>query len=793
MRVFSTAEPPRATPGALCNRGGVGGTGAAANGLGGAMAGLTRGSLAYPWATLLGVALATALLGAGALRLQTDVGYRSLLGAGHPAVSQLDAFLEHFDSGLPLLAVYDCGETTACQSALDPEALRMAAAVAAALRGNPALRRVDTPATTPLRVPGDDAPRARTLVEDGAPAPDLAWLADRVLHDSLWPRWLVSETGTVGAIALEVTSSRGEDSVAAYAALEAALAAHEAAGYRFHRVGGPVEFVVAGRELEADVARLVPFMIALIALVLLAVFRSPALTAAALASVGAAALWAFGLLGWLGWSQNTVSQALPPLLLVIGICDVIHVLARYASEAADHPQRPAPALLVDVARDTGPACVATSITTAAGFLSFSASGLESFVRFGVVAAFGVLVALGLTFTLLPVLVVRARPDGVRARRASQAWDRVLRRATALSETRWRAILALALVAALPFGIGFARLRVDASFEDLYGEDSPVVRWARTVGDTLRRPDSLEVELVAPEAAPPAQPETLAVVERTAASLAGIEGLGPARSIVDLLALGHQLANEDEPFWRRLPGREADVREILDQVAADDRRAVTSWVDLDARRFRISLEAEKPPQEEMRRIFREVDAVLAGLPAGWSHRQSGPLEVVHRMVEEIQRTQLESFGLAAAVIFALVAAFLRSLRWALLALVPTVLPVVATLGAMGLAGASLDVGSAMVAAIVLGIAVDDAIHLLARYRVGLGRGLPPSRAMSRAVHHVGRAVVTTSLALMLGFFTLTASSWKTIASFGALSAIAILGALAATLLVLPALVRATARH
>jgi predicted RND superfamily exporter protein len=110
----------------------------------------------------------------------------------------------------------------------------------------------------------------------------------------------------------------------------------------------------------------------------------------------------------------------------------------------------------------------------------------------------------------------------------------------------------------------------------------------------------------------------------------------------------------------------------------------------------------------------------------------------------------------------------------------------TLGTMGLAGASLDVGSAMVAAVVIGIAVDDAIHLLVQYRRHRAAGAGSRLAICGAVLHMGRAVVSTSIALALGFFSLGFSSWKTISNFGALSGLAILAALLSVLVVLPAL-------
>jgi predicted RND superfamily exporter protein len=157
-----------------------------------------------------------------------------------------------------------------------------------------------------------------------------------------------------------------------------------------------------------------------------------------------------------------------------------------------------------------------------------------------------------------------------------------------------------------------------------------------------------------------------------------------------------------------------------------------------------------------------------------------------MVEAIRDTQLASFAGAAVTVLLMLAVFLRSLRWALLAIVPTVLPVIVTLGVMGLTDVPLDVGSAMVAAVVLGVAVDDAIHMLDRLQRLRRAGVPHERAVHDAVLHVGRALATTSFALALGFAALALSPWQSVASFGLLSAVAILGALVADLVVLPAL-------
>jgi predicted RND superfamily exporter protein len=107
--------------------------------------------------------------------------------------------------------------------------------------------------------------------------------------------------------------------------------------------------------------------------------------------------------------------------------------------------------------------------------------------------------------------------------------------------------------------------------------------------------------------------------------------------------------------------------------------------------------------------------------------------------------------------------------------------------MGWLGFSLDIGRTMIAAILIGIGVDDAIHVLSQYKIRRDTGEGPTAAITHALHHTGRAVVTTSIALSLGFLTLMASAWQTISSFGFFVALAIMGALASTMFVLPALI------
>jgi len=775
---------------------------------------LTRAALRAP---RLAVGLVLALtfgLGAGALRLRTDAGFRAYVGADHPAVREFDAFLARFGGGLPIAAVWSCAEARVCKSVFDAPALEMAYSVALAMQTTPGVRAVASPATSPLLVPTPDGFDVRTLVEDGRPVADRERLRERAKIDPLWVGSLISADADVGALVIELASSESAASVAVLRALQESLAPWEARGFTFNLVGDPVEFVIAGGDLEADSRRLVPLIVGLIGAMLLVLFRSLRVALVSLAAVGIAVVWSLGLMGWLGWPQTAVTQALAPFIVVVGICNAIHLVARYASEvsAARDTELRSPAArcaralpacpagrafrelaMLAVARDIGGSCFIASATTAAGFGSFATSGALSFLHFGVIAAFGVMAALALCFSLLPVCLVRIPLDSRSVSAANVAWGRALELVVDGAQRRFRLVLGGTLVLCAVAAVGLARLRVEVDVYHLFGEETRVVRWIRFVEEHLRKPDTLDVVLTLPEARKLEDPEVLAALARLSHSLSELPGLGTARSVLDPLTWLNRMLHQDDPAFERPAATAAGNAELLLMLSLQDPQALDRWVSLDARHARVEVEVQAGTQGYGESVLARVQELLtARFLSDFQTEINGPVKVFVQMVEEVQRTQLSSFASATLVVAGMVAIFLRSLTWALAAMLPTLFPVLVTLGAMGLAGVYLDMGTAMIAAVVLGIAIDDTVHLLTQYRRRRAAGSEPSEAIRAAVLHVGRAVVTTSIALSLGFFVLTLSSWESVASFGFLSGLAILVALVADLVILPAVIAAGAR-
>jgi predicted RND superfamily exporter protein len=757
--------------------------------------GLTRAALRAPRATLALLLAVSLVLGAGLLRLRSDAGFRAYVGADHPTLREFDAFLARFGGGLPIAAVWSCAESRVCANVFDAEALAMADAVARAMQAEPGVRAVASPASSPLLVPAPDGFAVRTLVVDGCRAADRVALGARATRDPLWVGSLVSADGDVGALVVELASSDSDTNVSVLRALQRSLAPWEARGFRFNLVGDPVEFVVAGGDLARDSRVLVPAIAGLIGALILALFRNLRITLAALAAVGLAVLWSAGAMGWLGWPQTAVTQALAPFIVVVGICNAIHLVARFASEVVAQRDERLPAreaAMLAVVRDVGGACFVASATTAGGFASFATSGVTSFLHFGVIAAFGVLAALLLCFTLLPVWLVRIPLDAPSIAGAGLAWGRALELVVDAAQRRARLVLVTTLVLCGLALVGLARLRVEVDVYHLFGEETRVVRWIRFIEERLRKPDTLDVVLTLPEGRTLEEPAVLADLDRLARALEQLPGAGRARSVLDPLRWLNRLLHDDDPAFERTAVSQGGNAELLLLLSFHDPQALDRWLSLDRRSARVELEMQAGTHSYGEDVLARAQALLASdFLRGYRTETNGPVKVFVRMVDEVQRTQLASFASATVVVTLLVAAFLRSWVWAGAAMVPTLFPVLVTLGVMGLAGVYLDMGTAMIAAVVLGLAIDDTVHLLTQYRRRLAAGQAPAQAIRDAALHVGRAVVTTSLALALGFFVLTLSSWESVASFGFLSGIAILVALVANLVILPAVIAAGA--
>jgi len=754
---------------------------------------LTEFSLRRPWLTL-GILLAiTVGLGAGALRVQQAYGFRVMVGDDHPGIQALDSLVSEFSGGYPVRIAWECGAGQPCEDVFDTASLEMAQALTRELSASAPVVSVIGPANASVLVPSEDGFVVRRFVENGTVAADADELAKRVLDDPLWVGDLVSADGRVGVVVVQPADNLPETDLLLVETIDEVLSPLRERGFSYHVVGHGPSSVFAGRVLAESTSALIPFTALVIAVLLYMLTRSWQQTLVALVTMGVALLWTRGVLGWLVWPQDAMLQVLAPVVLIVGVCDAVHILSRYASEKSANLDLTHEAALLAAARDAGPACVMTTLTTAGAFASFLASDMDTFVRFGAVLPVGVLACLVLTFSLLPLSITWLPAEGRRSGQVNAAWMPVLDAVLNTSFRRAAPLLITTLLLLVFFGFGWAYyLRADQNFMESLGESSEIVQGANFVDQALGGSQTLEVDVRLPPGTEIEDPVTLNTLAVFSDRLSSVDSLGSAESVLTLIGRLNRLLNAGTPEFERSGGSATTNAELLALISFDDPDTLGRWLSLDRSRLRISLTGTPHSTHERWAVLDDVGRLVRdALPGNWEVDVTGELPIQYYWVRDVQATQLRSFPIAFGLVFILVSIFLRSWKLGLAAMVPTLLPVVVVLGAMGWLGMSLDVARAMIAAVVIGIGVDDAIHVLAHYKKRREAGDTSHEAMGAALRHSGRAVVTTSIALSLGFLTLMMSAWQTVATFGFFVALSIMGALVATLLVLPALVFAFA--
>lgn len=665
-----------------------------------------------------------------------------------------------------------------------PEVLAWLDALQAALQGLPELVAVEGIATaTVLRREGE-AMRVLVPVKELPPAEALAALAG----DPLLRRLLISPEGDLTALRLRIEPARERvaDLQPALLAIRAVLDAHPPPpGVRLTPTGVPHIRVEVVDRMMADEARFLPVVAVLFTLTITLLFRRFGSALGPLVVTLIGVVWALGLLLGLGATLNVLSVLVPTLAVVIGVSDGVHILARYREEL-DPIDRPAPSreqAMGETLRHLGAACALTTLTTAAGFLSLLVAETRVVRDFGLHAAVAVAAVWLAVMLVLPVWLSFFPAAAVGPRLQSDRGGPLFRGLARLSTRRPRAVLFGFALASLLAGLLAAGVRTQSHLLEMYAPTHPTARAVRLADERLGGVVPVMVHVEAPglslldpallgplhalEQELRARPEVgytaspASVMEVLHRAFSGEEGLPPSAEAAAqerlLAELGGAsgmsgLLSEDGQTGRIFVlTRDAGGRELL---------ALQAWLK---ERARALLPAE----------VREVEVTGDGFIASAG---------VERLVNDL----VQSVGLMVLVIFLTMLALLRDLRLALLSVLPNVFPMLLTAAALGALGEDLQITNVVSFTVALGLAVDDTIHFMVRYLEEHRRGGSRAEAIGRTLEGAGRAIVLTSLLLVVGFGVLALSELASTRWFGLLTAVTLTGALLADLLLLPAL-------
>ena len=549
-------------------------------------------------------------------------------------------------------------------------------------------------------------------------------------------------------------------------------------------------------------------------IVLAAIFREFRWIVLPLLSCFYAGIIMVGVLGLIGWKVTVISSNFLALMLIITISMNIHLIVRYRQLNRDHPGDDQLALVRTTTHKMVKPCLYTALTTIMGFSSLVVSDIKPVIDFGWMMSAGLAVTFVTSFLLFPTLLMVLGKTGSKPTFDS---DRFLLPAylARLTETQGNKILVLAVILTVVSVAGITRLRVENSFINYFSDDTEIYQGLKLIDEKLGGTTPLEIlikfgdisdDLLKPEDLEGLTEQEIRMEREYAETLAnspeywftvhriqrikavhdyldGLPEIGKVLSLASPVRVAEDLAEEELDgmqlalLYTKIP---PEVRkDLMDPyVSIDDNearllaRVLDSKPDL--RRKELLETVHRDLVEKLG--FEEQDVIVSGL-----------LVLYNNMLQSLFKSQIKTIGVVMLGIAIMFLVLFRSITLSIIGILPNLLGAGVVLGVMGWAEIPLDMMTITIAAITIGIAVDNGIHYIYRFREEYALTHSYVETLHVCHSNIGKAVFYTTMTIIFGFSILVFSNFIPTIYFGVLIASAMFIALLAALTVLPKLI------
>jgi len=540
------------------------------------------------------------------------------------------------------------------------------------------------------------------------------------------------------------------------------------------------------------------------------IFRSPRWVAFPLASCFYAGLSMVGLLGLAGWQVTVISSNFISLMLILTMSMNVHLVVRYRQLALDHPQTSHQARVLTTMRKMFWPCLYTALTTILAFGSLVLSSIKPVIDFGWMMSIGLVVTFSVSFLLFPALLAVLGPAR-ETEGASSPGMTFTRRLSHITAEHGRTVVVLSVILAVLGAVGISRLEVENSFINYFGKDTEIYQGLKLVDQKLGGTTPLDI-IVRFESDPETQasvaeesdddlalllgsvsqgdpvdywftPQKINTVSAVHDFLASRYGVGQVLSLASLIRVGESISKA--PF---------DTFElaVLYKRMPDDLKAalLSPYVSIEDDEVRLTARIrDSLPDLRRNALLGDIRSGLVeevGL-APERFQISGLVVLYNNLLQSLFSSQIMSLGVVMLGIALMLLILFRSFRLAIIGIAPNLLAAAIILGMMGWARIPLDMMTITIASITLGIAVDNSIHYIYRFRSELDRIGDYVKTLHYCHANIGRAIFYTAITIIAGFSILVLSNFLPTIFFGVFTALGMAIALLASLTLLPRLI------
>ena len=521
-----------------------------------------------------------------------------------------------------------------------------------------------------------------------------------------------------------------------------------------------------------------------------------------------AGLLMVGLLGLVGWNVTVISSNFISLMLIITMSMNVHLIVRYRQLRNDFPDYTQHELVLSTMSKMVWPCLYTALTTIMAFTSLVVSGIKPVIDFGWMMTIGLSVTFLTSFILFPSLLILL-PKIIEKTTSGNEFQFTSKLAN-ITEQYGNRILALTVILTLISAYGISRLQVENSFINYFSEDTEIFQGLRLIDEKLGGTTPVDILLNLENSENVENKETgedfedfdalfsafeedqeeawftpdrIDIVKQAHDYLEALPEVGKVLSLASIIRVGEQI-NEGEfdafelaIVSKRMPEelRKSMINPYISEANNEARINIRILDSLKNLRRQELLEIIKIDLIE--RINIDEDKI----------KITGILVLYNNMLQSLYKSQILTLGVVMAGIGLMLIILFRSAQLAIIGIIPNLLAAAIILGLMGLLRIPLDMMTITIAAITIGIAVDNSIHYIYRFR----EEFPKTKNYVSTMHYchanIGKAVFYTASTIIIGFSILVLSNFIPTIYFGVLTALAMFIALFAALTLLPKLI------
>lgn len=473
-----------------------------------------------------------------------------------------------------------------------------------------------------------------------------------------------------------------------------------------------------------------------------------------------AVIGSLGIMQLSGTQLNMMTTLLPVIMLVVGMSDVIHLISKYLEEI--RMGREKLTAIKHMLKRVGVATLLTSLTTALGFITLIGVAMKPVRDFGIYTAVGVILAFILSILFIPsVFALIKTPKVATKLRTNSDWDNLLSHWFLWVVKRRKMILSLFVGISVISLIGASQLHFDYLLMQDLDEEHPMMLELKYFQEEFGGLRPFEMALIPQGGYQITDHEVMLEIEKLEDYLVEEYKIAQVASpTVPIKLMNKTMRNGREEYYK-IPEKEKRYNYLQKQLRAFQNQEEYKLVQSNEQNIgRLSARIVDPGSKRMLEKNEELAEFAENIldPEILKIRLTGTPVMIDQSGRYVSKNVIVGLFIAFFIIAVSMGLLFRSFRMGLLSLVPNIFPILLTAGCIGFVGIDLNMTTAIVFTVAFGIAVDDTIHFLSRYRQEINSGKPKLRSVRRTFISTGKAIIITSIVLLGGFGSLIFSDF-----------------------------------